>query len=97
VPDTVVDFAVHGGDIYLATSREASRYRIVRTSLSAPDIATATVVVPQSEFVVDQLHPAKTPCMCSSTAAARPNRSIELRGRRQARDASAPEGFPLPG
>jgi prolyl oligopeptidase len=59
VPDTVVDFAVHGGEIYLATSREASRYKIVRTSLSAPDFATAAVVVPQSEFVVEQLHPAK--------------------------------------
>src|SRR5206468_12783328 len=54
-----VEFAVHGGEIDLATSREASRYKIVRTSLSAPDFATATVVVPQSEFVVEQLHPAK--------------------------------------
>ena len=59
VSDSVVDFAVHGREVYLVTSHGAPRFEVVRTSLSAPDFAHADVVVPAGELVVDGLHGAK--------------------------------------
>ncbi len=50
--DKVVDFAVHGDDLYLRTYRGSPRYSIVRTRLSAPDLANAASVVPASEEVI---------------------------------------------
>jgi prolyl oligopeptidase len=51
----VTDFAVHQGDIFLLTAQDAPRFKIVRTSLSEPEIASAAVVVPASKFVIDDL------------------------------------------
>jgi prolyl oligopeptidase len=57
--DEVTDFAVHGDEIYLMTSRGAPRFKIVRTKLAALDIASAETVVPASEAVVSGLAVAK--------------------------------------
>ena len=43
---------VRGDDLYLLTYKDAPRFKIVRTSLSKPDLAGATVVFPASEAVV---------------------------------------------
>jgi prolyl oligopeptidase len=59
VPDSVVDFAVHGETIDLVTSRRAPRFQVVRTSLAAPDFASATVVVPAGTQVVDGVKAAR--------------------------------------
>ncbi len=59
VADSVVDFAVHGSDVYLMTSHGAPRYAVVRTSLDAPQFAAAAVVVPAGERVIDGLGAAK--------------------------------------
>ena len=53
--DQVTEFAVHGDDIYLLTASNAPRFKVVRTSLAEPNFATADVVVPPSEQVVDSL------------------------------------------
>jgi prolyl oligopeptidase len=50
--DAVTNAAVHGDDVYLLTHRDAPRYKVVRTSLSRPDLANAVVVVPPSKAVV---------------------------------------------
>jgi prolyl oligopeptidase len=50
--DLVTGFAVRGDDIYLLTARDAPRFRVVRTSLAAPSVAAAEVVVPAGEAVV---------------------------------------------
>ena len=48
----IVAFDVHGDDLFLLSHKDASRYKVLRTSLSHPDLATATVVVPSSAVVV---------------------------------------------
>jgi prolyl oligopeptidase len=50
--DEVTGFDVHAGEIYLLSHKNASRFKVLRTSLSAPDLAHATVAVPASEVVV---------------------------------------------
>jgi len=57
--DEVTGFAVHGDDIFLLTHKDAPRFRIVRTSLSRPDLAHAKEVVPTSEAVITNLGAAK--------------------------------------
>ncbi|GAB4326436.1 MAG: prolyl oligopeptidase family serine peptidase [Candidatus Zixiibacteriota bacterium] len=52
VPDSVVDFAVHTDQIYLITSLDAPRFRLVSTSLSSPDFAAATEIIPASPTVL---------------------------------------------
>jgi prolyl oligopeptidase len=48
----VTGAAFRGDDLYLLTHKDASRYKILRTSLHHPDLARATVVLPQSEGVL---------------------------------------------
>jgi prolyl oligopeptidase len=50
--DAVIDASVHGDDIYLTTHKDAPRYKVVRASMKKPDLATAEVVVPQTEAVI---------------------------------------------
>ncbi len=50
--DDVTGLDVHGEHIYLLCHKDASRFKVLRTSLSAPDVAHAEVVVPPSEAVV---------------------------------------------
>ena len=52
VEDEVITFAAHGDDLYLLTHRDAPRYKLIRTSLSRPDLAHALEVVPQSRQVI---------------------------------------------
>jgi prolyl oligopeptidase len=53
--DLDTEFAVHGDDIFLLGAQDAPRFKVVRTSLSAPDLKTAKVVLPAGEYVVDSL------------------------------------------
>jgi prolyl oligopeptidase len=50
--DAVSDVAIAGSDIFLVAARGAERPRVVRTSLLKPDMASAPVVVPASEAVL---------------------------------------------
>jgi prolyl oligopeptidase len=50
--DGVTAFAVHGGDLYLVTHRDAPRSQVVKVPLAAPDLAAATVVLPGGERAV---------------------------------------------
>jgi prolyl oligopeptidase len=59
VTDSVTNFEFHGDDVYLVTHDHAPRYKVVRTSLRQPDVAHATVVVPESEAVVRGIGAAK--------------------------------------
>ncbi len=56
--DNVVDFAVYRDELYLVSGKGAPRYRVLRTSLSHPDLAKAAVVVPQSKAVVSAIEAA---------------------------------------
>jgi prolyl oligopeptidase len=50
--DDVVGEDVHAGEIYLLSHENASRFKVLRTSLGAPDLAHAAVAVPPSEVVI---------------------------------------------
>jgi prolyl oligopeptidase len=53
--DAVTGLDVHGDQIYLLCHKDASRFKVLRTSLANPDISHATVVVPPSEVVVTNI------------------------------------------
>lgn len=55
VDDQVLDFAVHGGDVFLLTHRDAPRSKVVRTRLAAPDMTHATTIVAASAAVISEL------------------------------------------
>ncbi|HEX9431228.1 MAG TPA: prolyl oligopeptidase family serine peptidase [Burkholderiales bacterium] len=57
--DKVTDWTVHGDDIYLMTYRDSTRFSVVRTSLSAPDLAKASTVLPASDRVLVRVAAAK--------------------------------------
>lgn len=50
--DDVTAFDLHADDLFLLSHKDASRYKVLRTSLSSPDLAKATLVVPRSEVVI---------------------------------------------
>ncbi len=50
--DAVTAFDLHGESLFLLSHKNASRYKVLRTSLANPDLAHATAVVPASEVVV---------------------------------------------
>lgn len=57
--DEVTDFAVHGSSIYLQSAKDASRFKVVRTSLINPNFETAKMVIEESDKVVDYIVAAK--------------------------------------
>jgi len=57
--DGIEDYAVHGDNIYLLTATNAPTYKIVRTSLAAPDLSSAETIVPAGAAVVRGMEPAR--------------------------------------
>ncbi|WP_181243690.1 prolyl oligopeptidase family serine peptidase [Chamaesiphon polymorphus] len=52
VVDKVIHFSVHGEDIYLLTSKNAAHFKIIKTLLVKPDLATAQTVLAESDSIV---------------------------------------------
>ncbi len=48
----IVNFDLHGDYLFLLSHKDASRYKVLRTSLSKPDLAKATLAVPPGEPVI---------------------------------------------
>ncbi|PJJ58681.1 prolyl oligopeptidase family serine peptidase [Hymenobacter chitinivorans] len=57
--DEVTAYAVQGDNLYLLSHKNAPRFQVLRTSLSKPNLAMATVVVPQMSSVVQEIFAAK--------------------------------------
>ena len=55
----ITAFAVHGDDLFLLSHQNASRYKVLRTSMTHPDVAIAQVVVAPGREVVDRIVAAK--------------------------------------
>ena len=55
VKDGVVNFDVHDDDLYLITHKDAPRFKIIRTSLTHPDLVHAQAVIPSGESVITSL------------------------------------------
>jgi prolyl oligopeptidase len=59
-PDAaIVGFALHGDTLYLRTHCDAPRFQVKALSLTAPDFATAPVIVPPSELVIEEIYTVK--------------------------------------
>jgi prolyl oligopeptidase len=52
VEDDVTGFDVRGDDLYLQSHKDASRYKVLHTRLTDPDVARADVVVQPGEAVI---------------------------------------------
>ena len=57
--DQVTDFELDGEDLYLLVNKGTPRGRVVKTSARAPDIATASTVVPQGADVIESTNRAR--------------------------------------
>ena len=55
VDDDVTGFDVHGDDFYLLSHHAASRFKVLHTKLANPDVATAELVVPPGEAVIQNI------------------------------------------
>ncbi|MBV8143532.1 MAG: S9 family peptidase [Gammaproteobacteria bacterium] len=53
VADEVLGVAFRADELYLLTTRGAENGKVLKTSLSAPDIGRAAVAVPESDVVID--------------------------------------------
>ena len=53
--DQVTNFQVSGDSIFLKTHKEAPRYKILRTRISAPDLDDAELVLPEQEAVIQDM------------------------------------------
>ncbi len=50
--DEVRSFTAHGADLYLRTSKNAPRFKIIKTSLTNPDLANAETVLAESDSII---------------------------------------------
>jgi prolyl oligopeptidase len=57
--DEVTDLELDGDDLYLLVNKGTPRGRVVKTSATAPDIAKAAVVIPQSSVVLQSVSRAR--------------------------------------
>lgn len=55
VDDAVTGYACVDDIIYLRTHKNAPRYQVIATSLAQPDLAHASVIVPESEVVIEDI------------------------------------------
>lgn len=56
--DLIRQMTIHEDWLYLMTSKDAPRFKIIRTRLSRPDLAHAEIVVPPGDAVLDGMSPA---------------------------------------
>ena len=52
VDDDVTGLTVHGDELYLLTHKQAPRFKVIRTSLSHPDLKKAEILIGEGESVV---------------------------------------------
>lgn len=59
VDDEVTGFAFRGDDLYLQTTRDAVNAKVLKTSMSAPDVARAATVIPEGQSVIEAIATAR--------------------------------------
>jgi prolyl oligopeptidase len=59
VEDAVTGVAAGGGDVYLLTHKDAPKFKLIKTSISAPDVSKAAVAIPESGVVLAAIGAAK--------------------------------------
>jgi prolyl oligopeptidase len=53
--DEIRNFVTHEDDLYLLTSKNAPHFKIIKTSLAKPDLATAETVLAESDSIVKDM------------------------------------------
>ena len=53
--DEVTEYASYNNGLYLLTHKNSPRYKIVRTSLPRPEMASATTIVPHGDTVISEM------------------------------------------
>ncbi len=56
--DLVKQFIVHEDALYLLTSKDAPRFKLIKTSVSKPNLERAETIIPASEALIDGINPA---------------------------------------
>ena len=59
VADEVTGFTFRGDELYLQTTRDTPNAKVVKTSMTAPDLGGAQVVVPEGPLVIEALAAAR--------------------------------------
>ena len=59
VSDGATEFALHGQTLFVLSQKNAARFRLLATPLAHPDLAHATVVIPESHAVLTKFALAK--------------------------------------
>lgn len=59
VEDDITGFDAHGDDLYLQSHKQASRYKVLHTTLSNPNVSQADVVLPAGEAVIRNIAAAR--------------------------------------
>ena len=59
VADEVTGFAFRGDELYLQTTRDTPNAKVLKTPLTAPDLAGAATVVPQGQYVIEAIAAAR--------------------------------------
>jgi prolyl oligopeptidase len=90
----VTDFAVKEDSLYLLTAQGAPRFKVVRTSLVAPDLSRADIVVPPGETTLDSLVAAADALYVNTLDGPRGQvRRVPWGGQAAAGTVELPEGF----
>lgn len=55
IADEVTGFAFRGDELFLQTTRDTPNAKVLKTSLSAPDLARAATVVPSGQYVIEAI------------------------------------------
>ena len=55
----VTSFAIHGDDLYVLSHKDAPRYKVLRTSVTHPDLKHADVIIAPSDEIVVAISAAK--------------------------------------
>ncbi len=55
ITDEIRNFATHENDLYLLTSKNAPHFKIIKTSLTIPNLSTAETVLAESESIVKDM------------------------------------------
>jgi prolyl oligopeptidase len=55
VADEVTGFAFRSDELFLQTTRNATNAKVLKTSMSAPDLASAATVIPEGQSVIEAI------------------------------------------
>lgn len=55
IADDVTSATLHGDELYLLSHKDAPRFKVIRTSLSHPDVEHADVVIPEGANVIKNI------------------------------------------